>query len=104
VQFQSVRLEFDESCHTTDAVQRAAYRFIDRCSPTVSRSDGNIACSLDFSDKSADQIARIVLEFKKEVLDQVLRERIRKETDSVRNFVFALAFSRTGLIDSDPKS
>jgi His-Xaa-Ser system protein HxsD len=37
--------------------------------------------------------------FRAEVNDQILRARIAKETDPLRNLVFALAFSRTGLVE-----
>jgi His-Xaa-Ser system protein HxsD len=43
----------------------------------------------------------LVADFRNEVLDQVLRERIRAETSDIRNLVLALAFSRTGLADPD---
>ena len=43
----------------------------------------------------------VVAEFRSEVLDQVLRERIRAETADVRNLVLALAFSKTGLTEAD---
>jgi His-Xaa-Ser system protein HxsD len=40
-------------------------------------------------------------DFRRHVLDQVLRERIRRETEGVRNAIFALAFSNTGLVGPD---
>jgi His-Xaa-Ser system protein HxsD len=52
------------------------------------------------SDNDVD-FATLVSELRCEVLDQVLRERIRAETADVRNLVLALAFSRTGLAESD---
>jgi hypothetical protein len=36
-----------------------------------------------------------------EVIDQTLRVRIARETEPIRNLVFALAFSRTGLVGSE---
>jgi hypothetical protein len=36
-----------------------------------------------------------------EVNDQILRMRIAKETEPLRNLVFALAFSQTGLVEGD---
>jgi len=43
----------------------------------------------------------VLADFRNEVLDQVLRERIRAETVEVRNLVLAAAFSKTGLTDAD---
>jgi His-Xaa-Ser system protein HxsD len=39
--------------------------------------------------------------FRAEVNDQILRARIAKETEPLRNLVFALAFSQTGLADAE---
>ena len=39
--------------------------------------------------------------FRAEVNDQILRARIAKETEPLRNLVFALAFSQTGLIEGE---
>ena len=36
--------------------------------------------------------------------DQILRVRIAKETEPLRNLVFALAFSQTGLIEGDDEA
>jgi hypothetical protein len=35
------------------------------------------------------------------VNDQILRVRIAKDTEPLRNLVFALAFSQTGLVEAD---
>jgi hypothetical protein len=35
------------------------------------------------------------------VNDQILRARIAKETEPLRNLVFALAFSQTGLVGAE---
>jgi His-Xaa-Ser system protein HxsD len=39
--------------------------------------------------------------FRAEVNDQILRVRIAKETEPLRNLVFALAFSQTGLVEAE---
>ena len=39
-------------------------------------------------------------EFRNEVLDETLRERIRDDTKEVRNVILALAFSNTGLAET----
>ena len=40
-------------------------------------------------------------QFKKEILDQDLRESIKRETEPVRNLVLAQAFSKTNLIKDE---
>lgn len=91
---------FDRAGHSLDAVQRAAYRFSDRVSCEISQNGDTIEAKLRMPDEEAD-LDLLVEDFRKEVLDQVLRERIRAETADVRNLVLALAFSKTGLSDAD---
>lgn len=92
-------LEFDTSASSLDAVQRAAYRFSDRLSSELTLDGTLIRCVLHFSPDAADDIEATVADFRNEVLDQTLRERIRGETQDVRNLILALAFSNTGLVE-----
>ena len=89
-------VSFDSAAHSVDAVQRAAYRFSDRASFEVVDAEGTIAVTVWPKDEEGD-LPALIGELRTEVLDQVLRERIRDETADVRNLVLALAFSRTGL-------
>jgi His-Xaa-Ser system protein HxsD len=93
-------VSFDASAYSADAIQRAAYRFSDRLSLDLRRTNGDFACTLLLSDDLAGQAEEIIAEFRNEVLDQTLRERIRSETEGVRNLILALAFSNTGLVES----
>ena len=86
----------DAESHSADAIQRAAYKFADRFSLELTRAGANYCCRLHFQDL-VDQEA--VDAFRNEIVDQVLRSRIRGETEGVRNLVLSLAFSRTGLSD-----
>lgn len=95
----SFALDFDASCHSADAIQRAAYVFTDRFALTLTADEGVWHCVLDFvSEEPA--ISETVRAFRVEVLDYVLRERIRTETAPVRNAILALAFSQ---VDIDPE-
>jgi His-Xaa-Ser system protein HxsD len=93
-------LSFDRAGYSVDSVQRAAYRFSDRLSCEISTSDASIEVRATALEES-DLTDAVAAEFRNEVLDQVLRERVRAETADVRNLVLALAFSRTGLTDAD---
>ena len=93
-------VSFDRTGHSIDSVQRAAYRFSDRLSCEIASNDEAIEVRVSFLDEGADP-DEILRDFRVEVLDQVLRERIRAETADVRNLVLALAFSQTGLIEAD---
>ena len=93
-------LSFDRGAHSLDAVQRAAYRFSDRLSCDISEVPETIEVKIHLGDGPSEPEA-VLADFRNEVLDQVLRQRIRAETEDVRNLVLALAFSKTGLIDPD---
>jgi His-Xaa-Ser system protein HxsD len=93
-------LSFDRSAATLDAIQRAAYRLSDRLSCDIVAEVEAIEVTVHPSDPEAD-LEALLGDFRNEVLDQVLRERVRAETGEVRNLVLALAFSRTGLVESD---
>jgi His-Xaa-Ser system protein HxsD len=91
-----VECVFDTSGYSMDAIQRAAYKFCDRFALEIT-SDGQVLrCKLDFAPEVTDQ-SSVVRSFKTEVLDQVLRERIRTETEGVRNVILAVAFSNARL-------
>ena len=94
------RLFFDKACHSYDDVQRAAYKFIDRCSVVVSVEDSQISCDVELDEKCTQSVDLISQQIRKEVLDQTLRSRIKSETEDVRNLILAHAFSRTGLANS----
>jgi His-Xaa-Ser system protein HxsD len=92
------QLTFDLAACTVDAVQRAVYRMSDRMSAEIVVSDSQIVCDVLF-DETADVEAELGV-LRNGVLDEVLRERIRDETREVRNLVLAVAFSKSGLVDS----
>ncbi len=93
-------LSFDRAAYSLDAVQRATYRFSDRLSCDISEEPETIEVTVHLAEGASEQ-ETVLANFRNEVLDQVLRERIRAETGDVRNLVLALAFSKTGLIDAD---
>lgn len=93
-------MSFDRAGHSVDAIQRAAYRFSDRLSCEIAATEGSVEVRAAVLDEGADADL-LVADFRNEVLDQVLRERIRAETGDVRNLILAVAFSRTGLTDAD---
>lgn len=93
-------VHFDRAGHSLDAVQRAAYRFSDRMSCDIAEGDEAIEVKLHIAEDQGDTDS-LLADFRNEVLDQVLRERIRAETAEVRNLVLALAFSKTDLTDAD---
>ena len=95
-------LEIDLNAFSLDSVKRAAYRFADRFSVELAVSGTTATCTAIFeSNKPDDWIDSVVDMFRKELLDQDLRQSIRKETKDVRNLILAHVFSKTGLIEDE---
>lgn len=92
-----LEVRFDAEAHSADAIQRAAYKFSDRLSLDLRCEPSEFLCSLTLTDESAQDADAIVADFRTEVLDQVLRERIRQETEGVRNLILSIAFSQADL-------
>jgi His-Xaa-Ser system protein HxsD len=92
-------LTFDPAAASVDAIQRAAYRLSDRLSIDLAIGDRRIDCVAHIESEDVAEAEAVVAELRKQVLDEVLRERIREETAEVRNVILSLAFSQTGLSD-----
>jgi len=92
----TTHLELDPGVYELEAVQKAAYRFIDRLTVLISRDGDKLVCQID-PVKPTSSVDPLLQDFKRELLDQQLRLRIKTETEPVRNLILAYAFSRTGL-------
>lgn len=91
-------LVFDQATVDLDALQRSAYAVAAEMTVDIRVCGADYVCTL-FSrtrDATGDELKH---RFRAEVNDQVLRVRIAKETEPLRNLVFALAFSQTGLAE-----
>lgn len=93
-------LTFDRSAVDLDALQRSAYALAAVLTADIHVTDADYSCTL-FPRGAALDADEIAHRFRAEVNDQVLRARIAKETEPLRNLVFALAFSQTGLVDTE---
>lgn len=94
----NLKIRFQSAVFSLGAIKLAAYRLLGRATVAIEVGGDEISCLLEFpspiSQEKADQILR---DFRDEVLDQDLRERIAEETSAMRNAILAHAFSRTGL-------
>lgn len=90
-------LELDASVYSIEAVQKAAYRFIDRLTILISQDGGKVACHIEPVVGLKMALDEVLADFKRELLDQQLRLQIKTETSDVRNLILAFAFSRSGL-------
>jgi His-Xaa-Ser system protein HxsD len=102
---KTISVDFDSRVFSLIAVKKAAYRYIDSFSVDISLTNDEVRCLLKLtSPKSDESLGRLVDDFKKEVLDQDLREKLKIETEPVRNLILAHAFSKTGIISHEPVS
>ena len=95
-------LRFDIRVFSLPAVKKAAYKYIDSFTADINLEGNEIVCALMFAPPANEERAsRLIEDFKKEVLDQDLREQIKTETEPIRNLIFALAFSKTGIVGNE---
>ena len=93
-----VLLKFPEQAYSVEAIQKAAYRLMNTLLVDISVHGGFIECVLQpVLEITPSAFDLGVQEFKKEVLDQQLRFKLRAETEAVRNLILGIAFSNTGL-------
>jgi His-Xaa-Ser system protein HxsD len=93
-----IMLAFAQATVDLDALQRSAYAVAAEATVDIRVSDADYVCTL-FPRRGETDAEELRHRFRAEVNDQILRARIAKETDPLRNLVFALAFSRTGLVE-----
>lgn len=95
-----VSVTFDVKTFSVNAVKSAAFRYIHLFTADIAVIHEQVQCLLHFpSSFNEAKVQQVVNDFKKEVLDQDLRERLKAETETVRNLILAHAFSKTGLTD-----
>jgi His-Xaa-Ser system protein HxsD len=95
-----ITLIFDQATVELDALQRGAYAVAAEMTVDISVCGADYVCTLfpRTQDAVDDELKH---RFRAEVNDQILRARIAKETEPLRNLVFALAFSQTGLVEAE---
>jgi His-Xaa-Ser system protein HxsD len=91
-----IMLVFAQAAVDLDALQRSAYALAAEMTADFRVCGSDYVCTLfrRRQDVTDDEIKH---RFRAEVNDQILRVRIARETEPLRNLVFALAFSQTGL-------
>jgi His-Xaa-Ser system protein HxsD len=94
-------LSLNTSIYSLEAIKKAAYKFADRASILISPgAASSVIVEFNFRGKSAtDNLGQVVSDFSNELLDQDLREIVKRETVALRNLIMAQAFSRTTLAE-----
>lgn len=96
-------VSFDITLFSKAAVLKAAYRVSDRLAVEFLEAEPALRCRVRLrsiaSQGAEERLASAIDAFRREVLDQQLREQVRSETAHVRDLILAKAFSRTGFVD-----
>ena len=92
-------LLLDTSIYSLEAIKKAAYKFADRTSIIINTHSGPlISVVFNFVGQNArNSPEQVFSDFCNELLDQDLREIVKRETGTLRNAIIAHAFSRTSL-------
>lgn len=99
---QQIVIRFDDRIISLLAVKKAAYKYINTFAVDFSLENNEIVCALTFTAPTAEEVSvKVAEDFKKEALDQDLRERLKSETAPIRNLIFALAFSKAGIAGNE---
>ncbi len=100
----SIEITFEVAAFSILAIQKACYRFSDIASFEVQPKNDSITVkATPLSQRSEEGLEFLVQRLRNEAIDQQLREKIREQTEGVRNLILAHAFSKTGLIELDGK-
>jgi His-Xaa-Ser system protein HxsD len=94
-------LRVDTSIYSLEAIKKTAYKFADRASVVINgNSDSSVSVVFKFVGQAVkNDPEQVVADFCNELLDQDLREIVKKETGALRNAIIAHAFSRTSLTE-----
>ena len=99
-QIETIR--FDARVFSLVAVKKAAYRYLDKFAAEILLEYPEIICILKCTRPLTPMhLTEMLDDFRKEVLDQDLREQIMGETEPIRRLILAHAFSQTGLADHE---
>jgi His-Xaa-Ser system protein HxsD len=86
-----VVVDFSTSTQSLGALQEAAYRLIGQAACHIDQADGRYVCRLSPSQPQlhGDELRSHFLNL---VTDEILREKVNRETDRLRDVIVALAF------------
>ena len=97
-----VLVKFDKKVYGLSALKKAAYKFMDKVAVNIADHSDSFEVEMRFNKESSKEAQEhFISEFTKEVLDQDLRESIKKETEGYRNLILAHVFSKTSLIKNE---
>jgi His-Xaa-Ser system protein HxsD len=95
-----IELAFDETTHSIDVLNAAAYRLLGAATCQMSKSGSMFICHLTQTNTRLDDVA-LRARFLDLVTDENVRENIAHKTEPVRNLILSLAFGSLANSSSD---
>ena len=92
----SLHMSWQTTTTPLEAIERALYKLAAQLSGSVDEINGRWAVEIHPRSRDAN-VDGLTHQMRQEVTDQTLRLRIAERTDPIRNLIFAMAFSRSGL-------
>lgn len=96
----SFELAWDRRTVPVEAIDRALYALADQVTGVVT-DEGDRLRLVAYCRVPGTNVDELAHRLRQEVTDQALRVRIAERTAPIRNLVFALAYSRAGLVEQD---
>lgn len=97
-----ILVRFDDRVISLSAAKKASYKYMNSFSVDFDLKEHEILCTLTITPPTTkESFLKLSEDFKKEALDQDLREQVKRETEQIRNLIFALAFSKTGIVGNE---
>jgi len=92
-------LKFEKSLCSIESFQKAVYRLSKSITIDIdTSSDLHNIITINKNIATSDEQFEVSVEnFKKFVNDESLREKLKKETEPIRNLILGIAFSKTNL-------
>lgn len=98
----SAVINFDLKTVQVISIKKALYKYANFLNGDLSLNGDKLLVTVSFkNDCSQSEQNELISKFKDEVLDQDLREIIKKETEAVRTIILAHVFSKTSLIENE---
>lgn len=95
---RDIEVIYDSSLYPAEVIHKAAYRSLNKMTLNIKVVGSNFVCELQSNKNISDETFELAVEeFKKDVLDYLLRDKIKKESEPLRNLILSIAFSKTGL-------
>lgn len=94
-------ISLDGSIYSQDVILKAAYRLSNFFVIDLKKNDSTFEVNISAVPKiTEEQFDYSLTMFKKNLTDEVLREKLKKETENERNLILGIAFSKTDFQDS----